>query len=168
METWLEVPLSAWQISTNSRIHVSSSSPRAPVVVACRKRSSKPVSLTPSAPVDPLFIFLPIQKPYHGKRERERERDNMTAAISMVGEGKEEKGPEGEESGGGRPLVHSQVRRIREEDLRIGDGIGEGLSARDLRIPVPLHTAAADALLYSRLALPSSPLRNSKAAFGSA
>ncbi|CAL9178854.1 unnamed protein product [Musa hybrid cultivar] len=93
----------------------------------------------------------------------------MTAAISMVGEGKEEKGPEVEESGGGRPLVHSQVRRIREEDLRIGDGTGEGLSTRDLRIPVPLHTAAAaDALLCSRSALPSSPLRKSKAAFGSA
>ncbi|KAJ8504312.1 hypothetical protein OPV22_005198 [Ensete ventricosum] len=59
----------------------------------------------------------------------------MTAAISMVGEGKEEKRPEGEESGGGRTLVHSQVLRIREEDLRIGDGTGEGLSARDLRIP---------------------------------
>ncbi|WOK94241.1 hypothetical protein Cni_G02943 [Canna indica] len=89
---------------------------------------------------------------------------------------KDEKGVAGMPNGEGRspgrtPLVHSQVRRIREEDLRIADVAGEGLSARDLRIPFTLHNvaASADVVLCSRsAALPSSPLGNTKATVGSA
>lgn len=69
------------------------------------------------------------------------------------------------------PLVHSQVRRIREEDLRIGAVAGEGLSERVMRFHLALHHASvsADAAFCSRVAaLPASPLRNSRTALGSA
>lgn len=69
------------------------------------------------------------------------------------------------------PLVHSQVRRIREEDLRIGAVAGEVLSERVMRFHLALHHSSfsADAALCFRAAaLPASPLRNSRTALGSA
>ncbi|RWV84976.1 hypothetical protein GW17_00053269 [Ensete ventricosum] len=91
-----------------------------------------------------------------------------TAAISMGVGGVELKAPpDGDGSIRSRPLAHIQVRKIREEDLRIGDGAGEGLSARDHRFPVLPHDATG-AVLCSRSARPSSPLGNRKAAIGSA
>ncbi|KAG6537323.1 hypothetical protein ZIOFF_002410 [Zingiber officinale] len=69
------------------------------------------------------------------------------------------------------PLVHSQVRRIREEDLRIGAVAGERLSERVMRFHIALHhsSVSADAALCFRAAaLPASPLRNSMTALGSA
>ncbi|KAG1366433.1 hypothetical protein COCNU_13G002230 [Cocos nucifera] len=62
----------------------------------------------------------------------------------------------------GRLLVHSQVRRIREEELRI---TAEGASHRIALLHLSTHV---DAILCSRSPsiLPSSPLGN-KAAIGS-
>ncbi|KAI0499205.1 hypothetical protein KFK09_020107 [Dendrobium nobile] len=50
-----------------------------------------------------------------------------------------------------RAILHSQVIRIREEDLRIGEGTGEGSSAWDHdRSPV-----VSQAFMFSRPVLPS-------------
>lgn len=55
--------------------------------------------------------------------------------------------------------VHSQVLRIREEDLHLGEDIGEGLSAKD-KVSSPHHHVSSqmDVVLLSRPILPSSPL----------
>lgn len=56
--------------------------------------------------------------------------------------------------------LHSQVLRIREEDLHLGEDIGEGLSAKDkVSSGVTVATASrADVVLFSRPILPCSPL----------
>ncbi|CAL5325073.1 unnamed protein product [Camellia sinensis] len=58
--------------------------------------------------------------------------------------------------------VHSQILRIREEDLHIGEDIGEGLSAKD-KISGNHHhhqlaSSHVDVVLFSRPILPASPL----------
>ncbi|KAM0936817.1 hypothetical protein DsansV1_C26g0192641 [Dioscorea sansibarensis] len=56
-------------------------------------------------------------------------------------------------------VVHSQVRRVREEDLRIKDAIGEGFGSMDRDRHAPLHIGYhVDAIFSSRRCLPSSPL----------
>ncbi|KAL6960748.1 hypothetical protein U1Q18_038511 [Sarracenia purpurea var. burkii] len=56
--------------------------------------------------------------------------------------------------------VHSQVLRIREEDSHLGEGIGEGLSAKDKLCGHHHHVASShmDAMLFVKPILPSSPL----------
>ncbi|KAG6482320.1 hypothetical protein ZIOFF_058951 [Zingiber officinale] len=70
----------------------------------------------------------------------------MTAAISMARVGSfEVEEDEEEPRSPSTPLVHSQVRRIREEDLRIGAVAGEGLSERVIRFHLALHHASVSA-----------------------
>lgn len=57
--------------------------------------------------------------------------------------------------------LHSQVLRIREEDLHLGEDIGEGLSAKDKVSGHHHHHhvgSRMDVVLLSRPILPSSPL----------
>ncbi|KAM0936366.1 hypothetical protein DsansV1_C27g0202911 [Dioscorea sansibarensis] len=62
-------------------------------------------------------------------------------------------------------IIHSQSRRIREEDLRIGEATGEVLSSRDRDRIALLHlTTHIDAFLSSRPIHPSSPLGHRTAA----
>lgn len=67
---------------------------------------------------------------------------------------------------GSGPIVHSQVRRIREEDLRIGDNAGEGLRGARAALVVQLGTRVGGAILCSPRPwmLPCSPLGNKAAA----
>ncbi|XP_030513213.2 uncharacterized protein LOC115727187 [Rhodamnia argentea] len=56
--------------------------------------------------------------------------------------------------------LHSQVLRIREEDLHLGEDIGEGLSSKD-KVSSSATVAAAsrdDIVVLSRSILPCSPL----------
>ncbi|KAK1289330.1 hypothetical protein QJS10_CPB18g01345 [Acorus calamus] len=61
----------------------------------------------------------------------------------------------------GLPIVHIQVLKIRREDSRLGEDIGEGFSAKGERT-----SSVVEALLSPRSNRPSSPLGN-KSAFGS-
>ncbi|KAK3413370.1 hypothetical protein EUGRSUZ_I01937 [Eucalyptus grandis] len=64
--------------------------------------------------------------------------------------------------------LHSQVLRIREEDLHLGEDIGEGLSAKDkvssssssggAAVAVAVAASRADVVVFSRPNLPCSPL----------
>ncbi|KAL3723268.1 hypothetical protein ACJRO7_035451 [Eucalyptus globulus] len=62
--------------------------------------------------------------------------------------------------------LHSQVLRIREEDLHLGEDIGEGLSAKDKvssssssgGAAVAVAASRADVVVFSRPNLPCSPL----------
>ncbi|XP_058083966.1 uncharacterized protein LOC131231693 [Magnolia sinica] len=60
------------------------------------------------------------------------------------------------------PFVHHQVLKIREEDLHLGEDLGEGLSAKD-KIAFLHLRSQVDALFYSRPILRSSPLGNKTA-----
>ncbi|KAF8012977.1 hypothetical protein BT93_I0980 [Corymbia citriodora subsp. variegata] len=56
--------------------------------------------------------------------------------------------------------LHSQVLRVREEDLHLGEDIGERLSAKDKVVSSSAAVAAsrADIVVFSRPILPCSPL----------
>lgn len=71
----------------------------------------------------------------------------------------------GGDARGGAP-VHNQVRRIREEEMRIGEAKGEGLSARETdrdRFVLLRLNPSVNSILCSRPMIRSSPLSSNAA-----